>query len=114
MTPPADTLKPKVAEAVDRLADELETLSHRIHGHPELAFKEEQAHAWLTAFLEKHGAKVERGVGGLPTAFRATIEGAGPGPTVAIPGSASRRRARARARRSRRRSAASPSPAASR
>jgi len=84
VTPPADTLKPKVAEAVDRLADELETLSHRIHGHPELAFKEERAHAWLTEFLEKHGARVERGVGGLPTAFRATIEGAGPGPTVAI------------------------------
>src|SRR5581483_8777635 len=35
-------------------------------------------------FLEKHGARVERGVGGLPTAFRATVDGRGPGPTIAI------------------------------
>ena len=28
--------KAKVAEAVDRLADALETLSHRIHDYPEL------------------------------------------------------------------------------
>ncbi|MBI2160213.1 MAG: M20/M25/M40 family metallo-hydrolase [Candidatus Rokubacteria bacterium] len=84
MTGPVDSLKPRVAAAVDRLADELEALSHRIHDHPELCFKEERAHAWLTEFLAKHGAKVERAVGGLPTAFRATIEGAGPGPTIAI------------------------------
>ncbi len=84
MSPAADPLKLKVAEAVDRLADELEGLSHRIHDAPELAFQEERAHGWLTSFLEQHGARVERGVGGLPTAFRATIAGRGPGPTVAI------------------------------
>ncbi len=84
MTGSADTLKPKVAAAVDRLAGELDALSHQIHGHPELCFKEEQAHAWLTEFLEKHGATVERSIGGLPTAFRATIDGAGAGPTIAI------------------------------
>jgi amidohydrolase len=77
-------VKLKVVEAVDRLADELEQLSHRIHDHPELAFQEERAHAWLGELLEKHGATVERGVGGLPTAFRATVAGTGPGPTVAI------------------------------
>src|SRR5688500_11311196 len=76
--------KQQVAERVDALADELEALSHKIHDTPELAFKEEKASAWLADFLEKHGARVERGVGGLPTAFRATIEGAGAGPTVAI------------------------------
>lgn len=84
MSPPADPTKAKIAEAVERLADELERLSHRIHDHPELAFEEEQAHAWLTEFMEKQGARVERGVGGLPTAFRATIPGTGPGPTIAI------------------------------
>ena len=84
MSSAADPLKLKVAETVDRLADELEGLSHRIHDTPELAFKEVQAHGWLADFLEKHGARVERGVGGLPTAFRATIEGQGTGPTVAI------------------------------
>ncbi|PYN31747.1 MAG: amidohydrolase [Candidatus Rokuibacteriota bacterium] len=77
-------LKQKVAGAVDRIADDLEALSHKIHDTPELCFQEEKAHGWLTEFLEKHGARVERGVGGLPTAFRATIEGSGAGPTIAI------------------------------
>jgi amidohydrolase len=80
----ADPLKRKVADTVDVLADELERLSHRIHDTPELAFREEKAHAWLTELLEAHGARVERGVGGLPTAFRATIDGQGAGPTSAI------------------------------
>jgi amidohydrolase len=82
--PLLDDAKSRVAEAVDRLADELERLSHLIHANPELGFKEEKAAAWLTELLEKAGAQVERGVGGLPTAFRATIPGAGPGPTIAI------------------------------
>src|SRR6266849_1118695 len=81
---PLDQAKTKVAEAVDRLADDLEKLSHQIHANPELCFKEEKASAWLTGFLEKQGARIERGVGGLPTAFRATIEGPGPGPGAAI------------------------------
>lgn len=84
MSDAARPVKLRVAEAVDRLADELERLSHQIHATPELCFKEEKAHGWLTAFLEKHGARVERGVGGLATAFRATIPGRGPGPTIAI------------------------------
>ena len=87
MTAFEDTIasaKQKVAGAVDGLADDLEALSHRIHDNPELCFKEEKAHAWLAEFLEKHGAQVERSIGGLPTAFRATINGAGAGPTIAI------------------------------
>ncbi|MEK7370324.1 MAG: M20 family metallopeptidase [candidate division NC10 bacterium] len=79
-----DAAKNRIAEAVERLADDLERLSHRIHENPELCFKEEKAAAWLTELLETQGAVVERGVGGLPTAFRATIAGQGPGPTIAI------------------------------
>jgi amidohydrolase len=79
-----DQAKTRVVEAVDSLADELEQLSLQIHANPELCFKEEKAHGWLTEFLEKRGLRVERGVGGLTTAFRATIPGAGPGPRVAI------------------------------
>jgi amidohydrolase len=80
----ADAVKPSVTAAVDALADELERLSHQLHDNPELGFREEKAHAWLTDFLAKHGATVERGVGGLATAFRATIAGAAAGPTIAI------------------------------
>ena len=77
-------IKTVVVEAVDRLADELERISHQIHANPELCFEEHKAAGWLSDFLAKQGAAVERGVGGLPTAFRATIAGSGPGPTIAI------------------------------
>src|SRR5205823_3207993 len=72
-----------IASAVDRLANELETLSHRIHAHPELAYQEVQACRWLTEYLAAHGFKVEKGVAGVDTAFRATLE-TGAGPTIAI------------------------------
>jgi amidohydrolase len=68
---------------VDELTDELSALSRRIHAHPELCFQERQAAAWLADCLEgKLGAEVERGVGGLETAFRARV-GTG-SPKIAI------------------------------
>jgi amidohydrolase len=79
-----DPLKTHVTDAVDGMTGDLWSLALRIHAHPELAFKEEQAAGWLTEFLERHGCRVERGVGGLPTAFRAEVPGAGDGPTIAV------------------------------
>src|ERR671936_9936 len=76
-------VKDLIGTAVDRLATELETLSRQIHDHPELCYQEVKAAAWLTEFLDKQGFKVERGVAGIDTAFRATIE-TGEGPTIAI------------------------------
>ena len=70
-----DEAKARVAEVVDRLADDLERISHQIHANPELCFEEHKAAAWLGGFLARQGATVEHGVGGLPTAFRATIVG---------------------------------------
>jgi amidohydrolase len=76
-------VKELIAAAVDRVADELEALSHRIHANPELAYQEVKAAGWLSEFLAGQGFKVERGVGGVETAFRATLE-TGEGPTIAI------------------------------
>ncbi len=78
------SVKTRIVEAVEQRAEELWALALRIHANPELAYQEEKAAAWLTDLLEKHGCRVERGVGGVPTAFRAEIAGAGAGPTVAI------------------------------
>src|SRR5260370_1078428 len=72
-----------IVDAVDRLADELEQLSRRIHDNPELGYEELKACGWLTEFLGRQGFKVEKGVGGVDTAFRATIE-TGEGATIAI------------------------------
>src|SRR5207237_6827194 len=77
------TVKDDISQAVDRLADELDALSKKIHDNPELAYQEVKACAWLSEFLGKQGFKVEQGVGGVETAFRATIE-TGEGPTIAI------------------------------
>jgi amidohydrolase len=79
-----NTVKAEIQRALDALADELEALSRRIHDHPELGYQEIQACGWLCAFLESKGFHVEPGVGGIPTAFRATVHGRGPGPTIAI------------------------------
>ena len=77
------TTKSAIAQAVDRLADDLERLSIKIHDHPELGYQEVKACGWLTEFLAGQGFKVERGIAGVETAFRATIE-TGDGPTIAI------------------------------
>ncbi|MEP7049891.1 MAG: amidohydrolase [Pseudomonadota bacterium] len=68
---------------VDEFSQELSALSLRIHAHPELCFEEHQASTWLGDCLERAaGVSVERGVGGLQTAFRARI-GTG-SPKIAI------------------------------
>src|SRR2546425_5306664 len=77
-----NAVKDLIGPAVDRLADDLEKLSRQIHDNPELGYQEIKAAAWLTEFLDKHGFKVERGVAGVETAFRGTIE-TGEGPTIA-------------------------------
>jgi amidohydrolase len=77
------TLKDVIGQAVDGLADELEALSRQIHDHPELGYEEVKACGWLSDFLAKQGFKVERGVAGVDTAFRATLD-TGAGPTIAI------------------------------
>ena len=65
-------LKLQVKDSVESQRQQLVQLSLNIHDNPELGFKEEKASAWLTSYLEDNGFDVERGIAGLPTAFRAT------------------------------------------
>ena len=69
--------KAAARDRVDATHKALIALSHRIHGHPELAFEEERAAEWSAEMLDAAGLRVERGVCDLPTAFRAR---AGTGP----------------------------------
>jgi amidohydrolase len=74
-----------VTQAVDALRQELVDISLDIHAHPELNYQEYHAAQVLADALERHGFEVERGVGGVETAFRATLPGSnGDGPTVAL------------------------------
>src|SRR5207302_3365702 len=63
--------------------DALITLSKDIHAHPELAYQERHALDAIAALLGREGHEVERGVGGLETAFRARVGPKG-GKTVAL------------------------------
>src|SRR5438034_8037602 len=62
---------------------ELTLLSRDIHAHPELAYQERHALGAMNAFLERHGHRVERGIGGLETAFGTRI-GPKDGPAIAL------------------------------
>jgi amidohydrolase len=74
-----------VTQAVDVLRQELVDISLDIHAHPELNYQEYHAAQVLADALEQHGFEVERGVGGVATAFRGIMPGGnGDGPTVAL------------------------------
>ncbi|KAJ2551869.1 hypothetical protein EV175_003529 [Coemansia sp. RSA 1933] len=63
-----------ISETIDAASSDLRQLSLAIHGNPELALKEVAACKLLTDYLEKAGYGIERGAGGLETAFVATFE----------------------------------------
>ncbi len=74
--------KEAARRSVDAAGEALVGLSHTIHAHPEVAFEEEMASAWVAEALELGGFSVQTGAYDLPTALVAT---AGSGPlTVAI------------------------------
>jgi metal-dependent amidase/aminoacylase/carboxypeptidase family protein len=55
-----------------------------VHEHPELAHEEHECSAFIGETLANAGFEVERGVGGMETAFLATLHGALPGRTVGL------------------------------
>jgi len=68
-----DALKQRACDAVEREREQLVSLSHRIHAHPELRFEEKRASAWLAEYLAGQGFDVEHPAFGLPTAFAARL-----------------------------------------
>ncbi|MEW6275299.1 MAG: M20 family metallopeptidase [Bacillota bacterium] len=79
-----EEFKEKACAQIDRHAAELIAISKRLHAHPETRFKEYKASAWICEFLEKHEFKVEKGIGGLETAFKAEHRNISPGKKVAF------------------------------
>lgn len=76
----------RLRDAVLARAEQLVTLSHNIHEHPEIRFEERRASRLLVDALANGGFAVEYPAGGMDTAFVAHRRGdaGGPGPTVAI------------------------------
>ncbi len=65
-----------ISEAVTAQASRIRDIAAFIHAHPELAFEEHQCAGYLATVLQQAGLHVERGVGGMATAFKATVAGA--------------------------------------
>ena len=71
--------------AIEASKTDLFDLSKDVHAHPELNYEEYYSSNALAGFLEQRNVLVERGIGGVETAFRATIPGGGgEGPTIAV------------------------------
>jgi len=77
-------LKEMICSIIDSMRERLIEISSEIHKNPELGFKEYKASKLLASELGKHGFKVEMGICGLPTAFKATYYGRGNGPKIAF------------------------------
>jgi amidohydrolase len=70
-------VKDAIAGTIAGARDRLTGLSHQLHAHPETAWHEERAAAWVSAELADAGFDVQTGACELPTAF---IARAGTGP----------------------------------
>jgi metal-dependent amidase/aminoacylase/carboxypeptidase family protein len=77
----SDTL---ITDQVTAQASQVREAMAFIHAHPELPFEEHQSADYLAALLQEAGLEVDRGIGGMPTAFRATIAGARAGRTIGL------------------------------
>jgi metal-dependent amidase/aminoacylase/carboxypeptidase family protein len=74
----------KILAAVGRQTDAIRAAMQFVHEHPELGHAERECSRYLCETLETGGLEVERGVGGMETAFRATLRGGRPGRRVGL------------------------------
>jgi amidohydrolase len=77
-------VKMQARAAIDDVAGEVVELSRRIQSSPEIAYEEVQAARWVADLLHKHGFQIDRGIGGVETAFGASCSGKAEGPTIAL------------------------------
>lgn len=76
--------KAEIVAVIRREERELTAMSDQIFDHPEMAFKETFASGLLEDYLERNGFTVERGLGSLPTAFRAVYKRGEGGPRIGL------------------------------
>ena len=76
--PDAAALKDEAFRNIEARADRLGRISDAIFSYSELGFQEVNTARLLTDLLEEEGFRVERGVAGMPTAYRATYGSGSP------------------------------------
>jgi metal-dependent amidase/aminoacylase/carboxypeptidase family protein len=73
-----------VLAAIARQTAAVQATMHFVHEHPELGHEEHECSRYLCDTLAAAGLEVELGVGGMKTAFRASLHGERPGATVGL------------------------------
>jgi len=68
-----DDTKNKLSQYINTVRDPLSEVNHYIFNHPEIGFQEKESSRKLIEVLGKHGFKMTNPVGGMETAFQATI-----------------------------------------
>ena len=79
-----DELVKKAFASIDTQATELQAMADDIYDHPEIGPHEVHASGLLTDYLAKYGFAVEKGIGGLPTSFRAIYKHGEGGPNIGL------------------------------
>jgi len=72
----------EICRAIDSYQKRVVSLSHEIHAHPELRFREHFACDLIARAIRDLGLEVQTGVGSLDTSFRSAF--GNPGPAIAI------------------------------
>lgn len=71
-TPAMATLRAALADGVEDWRPRVQAMAREIHAHKEVSFEEVRSAEAAAALLAEGGFEVERGTGGLPTAFTAS------------------------------------------
>jgi amidohydrolase len=79
-----DELKGKIRSVIDDLKPKAVEMADHIFDNPELSQKEHESKRYLADILKENGFKVEEGVGGLETSFRAEFDTKKKGPALAF------------------------------
>ena len=77
-------MKEVLFQKIEAQKERLWEMADFIFDHPEYEGKEYQAADLLTSYLEQNGFQVERGIAGIPTAFRAVYENGVGGPSMGL------------------------------
>jgi len=73
-----------VLASIARQTNAIQATIHFVHEHPELGHEEHECSRYLCDTLAAAGLEVEPGIGGMESAFRATLRGELPGATVGL------------------------------
>ncbi len=76
--------KAQLIAAIKEDDKQVQVMVDTLYSFGELGFQEFETSKYLTAYLEKNGFKVERGIDGIPTAWMATWTNGTGGPVIAL------------------------------